>query len=347
MSLDLPTVWFALTGLIFTIYFFLDGFDFGVGILQPFLARTEEQRRALIGTVGPFWAANEVWVILAATVIFAAFPRWYGALLTGMYPLFALILLALIGRGLAFEYRAEVDHVRWRVFWDVTSFITNLLPAFIWGLIMANMVRGLPLGEGARFSGSPLEVFNAFGLLGGLATLSLFVLHGATYLLLRLHTGSVLHARARRAALTWGALATVFVLAFVYVGFVQQGLFNALGYSEWLFPAAAAANLGLVWLALTQRRDGLAFAATGLTIVFSTATIFISLFPNVLPSTLNRAFTLTVQGSASEPYTLYLLTWVGVIFLPLIIGYQAWNYYVFRQRVQERDREIPGGGSGD
>lgn len=345
--MDLPTLWFALTGLIFTIYFFLDGFDFGVGVLQPFLARNEAQRRALIGTVGPFWAANEVWVILAAGVLFAAFPLWYGALMTGLYPLFALILLALIGRGVAFEYRAEVDHVRWRVFWDVTSFITNLLPAFLWGVIMANMVRGLPIGEGARFQGSPLDAFNLFSVLGGLSTLSLFVLHGATYLLLRLHTGGTLHARARRAALTWGAVATALVLAFVYVGFIHTGLFATLGLSEWLFPLGAAVNLGLIWLALTLRRDGLAFAATGLTIVFSTATIFLSLYPAALPSTLGEGYTLTVQAAASEPYTLRLLSWVSLAFLPLIIGYQAWNYYVFRQRVQERDDKIPGGGSGD
>lgn len=347
MTADLPTVWFGLTALTFTIYFFLDGFDFGVGILQPFLARNEAQRRALIGTVGPFWAANEVWVILAASVIFAAFPLWYGALLTALYPLFALILLALIGRGVAFEYRSEVDHVRWRLFWDATSFVTNLLPAFLWGVIMSNMVRGLPLGVGGRFEGHVLGAFDLFTVLGGLATLSLFVLHGATYLLLRLHRDGTLYLRARRAALLWGAAATVLVLAFVYVGFVRSGVFNSLGLSQWLFPAAAALNLGLVWLALTLRRDGLAFASTGLTVVFSTATIFLSLYPNVLPSTLGETYTLTVRNSASEPYTLRLLSWVSLIFLPLIIGYQAWNYYVFRQRVQERDQAIPGGGSGD
>ncbi|WP_082505969.1 cytochrome d ubiquinol oxidase subunit II [Deinococcus sp. Leaf326] len=335
MNIDLPTLWFGVVALTFTIYFFLEGFDFGVGLLQPFLARREAERRAMIGTVGPFWAANEVWIILAAGVIFAAFPVWYGALMTSLYPLFALILLALIGRGVAFEYRAEIDHRRWRLFWDVTSFICNALPAFLWGVIMTNMVRGLPIGAGARFQGTPLDAFDLFSLLGGLATLSLFVLHGATFLLLRLETGSELYTRARAAALSFGAAATVLVLLFVYVGFVREELFNSFGYAEWIFPVAAALNLGLIWLALTLKRDALAFIATGLTIVASTATIFLSLLPNVLPSTLGDAYTLTVQNSASEPYTLRLLTWVGVIFLPLIIGYQAWNYYVFRQRVTE------------
>lgn len=340
---DLPTLWFVLTAAIFAIYFFLDGFDFGVGALQPFLARTEAERRALIRTVGPFWAANEVWVILAAGVIFAAFPHWYGTLMTALYPEFALILLALIGRGVAFEYRAEINHRRWRTFWDATSFVTNLLPAFLWGAIMANMVRGLPIDASGRFDGSLLYSVNTFSVLGGLATLSLFILHGATYLLLRLDDNDVLHGRARRAALIWGAVASALVLAFVYQGFIRTGLFGTFGLQEWLFPLAAAVNLGLIWLALTLKRDTLAFAATGLTIVFSTATIFGSLYPNVLPSTLGNAYNLTVQNTASEPYTLRLLTWVGAAFLPLIIGYQAWNFYVFRQRIRAHDEKIPGG----
>jgi len=331
----LPLVWFILVAATFTIYFFLEGFDFGVDLLRPFLARNEAQRKALIGTIGPFWDGNEVWVILAAGAIFAAFPTWYGALLTSMYPLFALILLALIGRGVAFEFRAQVDDRRWRVFWDVTSFIGSLLPAFLWGVIMANMVRGLPLAAAGRYVGGSFDFFDAFSILGGLATLALFVLHGATFLLLRLHTGTELHTRAHRAALTWGAFATVLVLGFVYLGFVRDELFRSFGLSSWLFPAGAAVNLALVWLALTLRRDRLSFIATSLTILFSTATIFLSLYPNVLPSTLDPSFNLTIQNSASAPYTLRLMSWVGLIFLPLVIGYQAWNYYVFRQRVKE------------
>lgn len=333
MSLDL--LWFIVVAAIFTIYFFLEGFDFGVDLLRPFMARNEAQRKAMIGTIGPFWDGNEVWMILAAGAIFAAFPAWYGALLTSMYPLFALILLALIGRGVAFEFRAQVDDPRWRVFWDITSFIGSVIPAFFWGVIMANMVRGLPLNEAGDYVGRPFAFFDLFSILGGLATLALFVLHGATFLLLRLHNSSVLHARARRAALTWGAVATVLVLGFVYLGFVREELFRNFGFSSWLFPVAAALNLGLVWLALTLKRDGLSFAATSLTILFSTVTIFASLFPNVLPSTLGEQFNLTIANSASQPYNLYVLTWVGVIFLPLVIGYQVWNYYVFRQRVKE------------
>lgn len=336
-GVDLPTLWLFLVGLTFTIYFFLDGFTFGEGMLQPFLAKNERERRAMIGTVGPFWAANEVWIILGAGAIFAAFPYWYGTLMTALYPMFTLVLLSLIGRGVAFEYRGELNNRRWRVFWDVTHFVTNLLPAFLWGMIMANMVRGLPIGASGRYQGGVAEAFSLFTVLGGLATLSLFVLHGATFLLLRLEKSDVLYARARRAALLFGAGATVLVLAFVYMGFVQERLFDNFGFSSWLFPAGAALNLLLIWLALTLKRDSLAFIATTLTIAFSTATIFFNLFPVVMPSTLGEAYHLTVENSASEPYTLRLMTYASLVFLPLILAYQGWNFWVFRNRVTGRD----------
>jgi cytochrome bd ubiquinol oxidase subunit II len=162
------------------------------------------------------------------------------------------------------------------------------------------------------------------------------MLHGANFLLLRLHEDTALHARARRAALIWGALATVAILAFVVAGYVVEGLFENFGVLPWAFPVAAGATLASIWLALVLRRHTIAFVMSGLTIVFSTVTIFIALFTRkvVLPSTLDPGFSLTLAGSASQQYTLELMTWVGGIFLPLIIGYQVWNYYVFRERIR-------------
>lgn len=338
--MDLPALWFWIVAGCFTLYFFLEGFDFGVDLLRPFIAKSEAERRALIGTIGPFWDGNEVWVILAASLIFATFPQWFGALLTGMYPLFALILLSLLGRGVAFEFRHQVDNRFWRVFWDFTSFAGSLIPAFLWGVIMANLVRGLPIGESGRYQGTGFSFFDAFSLLGGLATLLLFMLHGATFLLLRLHKGDALHARARQAALFWGALATAATLGFVYFGYVRNELFKNFGLSSWLFPVLAALTLGSIWYALTRKLDLLGFLASGLTIAFSALTVFLGLFPNVLPSTLDPAFTLTIRNSVSQPYTLELMNIVGLVFLPLIIGYQGWNYYVFRQRVQVDKGEL-------
>lgn len=333
MFSDLPTLWLFLIGLTFTIYFFLDGFTFGTGLLQPFLAREEKDRKALLDSVGPFWAANEVWIILGAGAIFAAFPLWYGTLMTSLYPMFTLILLSLIGRGVAFEYRGELNKPWWRTFWDITSFVTNLLPAFLWGMIMANMVQGLPIGEAGRYQGTLADSFSVFALLGGLATLSLFILHGATFLLLRINKDTDLYQRVRKAAFGFGALATVLVLLFVYQGFIQTELFTSFGLASWIFPVGAGLNLVLIWLALTLKRNAFAFFATALTIVFSTATIFVSLYPNVMPSTLGETFSLTVQNSASEPYTLRLMGYACLIFLPLIIAYQGWNFWVFRKRV--------------
>jgi cytochrome bd ubiquinol oxidase subunit II len=332
----LVTLWFWLIALTFTLYFFLEGFDFGVDILRPLLARTEAEERALTGTIGPFWDGNEVWVIAAAGVMFSTFPVWYGALFSGMYPVFVVVLLCLLLRGVAFEFRNQVDQQRWRDFWDWMSFGGSVLPAFLWGVVMAELIEGLSLDGNRAVVGGLGEVFTPFSLLGGLGTLLLFVLHGANFLLLRLHKDTVLYTRARTAALRWGALATVAILAFVVTGYVVQGLFTSFGLATWLFPVAAAATLASIWLALVKRRDGLAFTMSGLTIVFSTVTIFIALFTRgvVLPSTLDPAFSLTLAGSASQHYTLVLMTIVGGIFLPLIIGYQLWNYYVFRERIR-------------
>jgi cytochrome d ubiquinol oxidase subunit II len=334
--MSLIDLWFWLIAVTFTLYFFLEGFDFGVDMLRPLLAKTDAEERALTGTIGPFWDGNEVWVLAAAGVMFSTFPVWYGALFSGMYPVFVVILLALLLRGVSFEYRNQVDQQRWRDFWDWMSFLGSVIPSFLWGVVMAKLIEGLSLDAERRVVGGLGELFTPFSLLGGLGTLLLFMLHGANFLLLRLHKDTVLYHRARRAALVWGALATVAILAFVVMGYVVEGLFESFGFLPWVFPLAAAATLASIWLALVRHRDALAFAMSGLTIAFSTVTIFIALYTRdvVLPSTLDPAFSLTLQGSASQPYTLFLLTIVGGIFLPLIIGYQIWNYYVFRARIR-------------
>ena len=334
--MDLVTLWFWLIALTFTLYFFLEGFDFGVDALRPALAKNEAEERALTGTIGPFWDGNEVWVIAAAGVMFSTFPIWYGALFSGLYPVFVVILLCLLLRGVSFEYRNQVDQQRWRNFWDWVAFGGSVVPSFLWGLVMAKIIEGLPIGSDQRVRGGLEEAFTPFSIAGGFATLLLFVLHGANFLLLRLHTDTPLYARARRAAIGWGALATVAILVFVIQGYVTEGLFENFGVLPWIFPVAAFLTLASIFVALVLRRDVLAFVMSGLTILFATVTVFIALYTRgvVLPSTIDPAFSLTLRGSASQPYTLELMTVVGGIFLPLIIGYQIWNYYVFRERVR-------------
>ena len=334
--MDLVTLWFWLVALAFVLYFFLEGFDFGVDILRPLLAKTEAEERALTGTIGPFWDGNEVWVIAAAGLMFSTFPVWYGALFSGMYPVFVVILLALLLRGVSFEYRNQVDSKRWRDVWDWMSCAGSVIPSFLWGVVMAKIIEGLPINGDQRVVGGLGELFTPFSLVGGLATLLLFMLHGANFLLLRLHTDTVLYDRARVAALRWGALATVAILAFVTMGYVTEGLFESFGLLPYAFPVAAFATLASIWLALSRRRDVLAFTMSGLTVVFATVTVFLALFTRgeVLPSTLDPAFSLTLEGTASQPYTLQLMTYVGGVFLPLILGYQVWNYHVFRERIR-------------
>jgi cytochrome bd ubiquinol oxidase subunit II len=340
--MDLVTLWFWLIALTFVLYFFLEGFDFGVDALRPQLATTEAEERALTGTISPFWDGNEVWVIAAAGIMFSTFPVWYGALFSGLYPVFVVILLALLLRGVSFEYRNQLDRRRWRNFWDWMSFLGSVLPSFLWGVVMAKIIEGMPVGPDERVGGGLGEIFTPFSIAGGMATLLLFVLHGANFLLLRLHRDTSLYERARRAAFLWGALATVAILVFVIQGYVTEGLFENFGVVPWLFPVAAFATLASIWLALVLRRDVLAFAMSGLTIVFATLTVFVALYTRgvVLPSTIDPALSLTLQGTASQPYTLMLMTWVGAIFLPLIIGYQVWNYYVFRERVRPAEGSL-------
>ena len=334
--MDLVDLWFWLIALTFTLYFFLEGFDFGVDVLRPLLATNEAEEKALTGTIGPFWDGNEVWVIAAAGLMFSTFPVWYGAVFSGLYPVFIAILLALLLRGVSFEYRNQVDSQRWRDVWDWASCAGSAVPSFLWGVVMAKLIEGLPVNADERVEGGLSEIFTPFALVGGCATLLLFMLHGANFLLLRLHTDTPLYDRARTAALRWGALATVAILVFVVMGYVTEDLFEDFGVLPWAFPVAAFATLASIWAALTARKDVLAFTMSGATIVFATVTVIVALFARgeVLPSTLDPAFSLTLDGSASQPYTLELMTWVGGIFLPLIIGYQIWNYYVFRERVR-------------
>jgi cytochrome bd ubiquinol oxidase subunit II len=324
--MELTTVWFILIAVLWTGYFVLEGFDFGVGTLLPFLGRDDGERRVLINTIGPVWDGNEVWLITAGGATFAAFPLWYASLFSGFYLALLLILVALIIRGVSFEFRSKVESGRWRRTWDLAIFAGSALPALLWGVAFANIVRGVPLNAAHVFTGNLLTLLNPYALLGGLATLTLFTLHGAIFLTLRT-TGDV-RARARTAAI-WLAAATVAVAAgFLAATQVAHGRLA----TDILAAAAAAALLGAV-TAIIRAAEGWAFTGTALTIVLAVATLFGDLWPNVLPSTTNPAFSLTVHNASSSHYTLMVMTWVAVIFTPVVLAYQAWTYWVFRHRL--------------
>ncbi len=318
--MDLPTIWFVAIAGLWTGYLVLEGFDFGVGLLIPTVGRDERGRRVMLNAIGPVWDGNEVWLITAIGAMFAAFPAWYAGFLSGFYVPVLLIVLALVLRGVAFEYRGKVDSPVWRRRWDAAIVVGSAVPAFGWGLVLANSVRGVELGADGVVRSGLADLLNPYALLGGLAVLALSALHGALFLGLR--TDGPVRVRARAAA---GRIAVVALPAVV-------------GFVAWTAGTTAAAVVAALLLgavaAAARRREGWAFAATAAATVAVAVVVFTALYPAPLPSLLSPAFDLTVPGAASAPYTLGVLSVIGAVFLPLVLAYQAWSYWVFRQRVR-------------
>ena len=331
MPFDLNTLWFLLIAILFTGFFFLEGFDYGVGILLPFAAKNDQERRMTINTIGPHWDGNEVWLITAGGAIFAAFPHWYATLFSGFYLALFLILFALIIRGVAFEFRSKDDNLLWRKTWDMAIFVGSFLPALLWGVAFGNIVRGVPIDESMTYTGTFFTLLNPFALLGGLVTLTLFTLHGALFLSLK--TDGVILERVK-ALLMWLWVPTVvLILAFVGFSFIETDLFTGFNVVQGIGLGVAVVALLAVGGMLMQKRYGLAFIGTGLTIVGVVAFLFGGLFPRVMPSSLGSQFDLTIYNAASSPYTLQVMSIVALIFVPLVLMYQGWTYWVFRKRV--------------
>ncbi|WP_410809238.1 cytochrome d ubiquinol oxidase subunit II [Micromonospora sp. 067-2] len=324
--MELTTIWFLLVAVLFTGYFILEGFDFGVGMLLPVLGRDDRERRVLINTIGPVWDGNEVWLITAAGAMFAAYPEWYATLFSGFYLPLLLILLALIARGVAFEYRHKRPEASWKRRWDTAIVVGSLLPAFLWGVVFANILRGVPLDADHEYVGGLLDLLHPYALLGGATTLALFATHGAVFLALKT-TGDI-RKRAGSLAVRLGVGAAVLTVAFLAwtlsIRSSAAAVVLAVGAALALLGGLAAAQV---------RREGWAFAGTAVAIGLAVATLFAALFPNVLPSTLDAAGTLTATNAASTPYTLKIMTWVAVIFTPIVLAYQGWTYWVFRKRI--------------
>ncbi|WP_028476203.1 cytochrome d ubiquinol oxidase subunit II [Nocardia sp. CNY236] len=335
--MSLQEFWFVLIGVLFTGYFVLEGFDFGVGMLMPILGKGSDTRRRLVlNTIGPVWDANEVWLLTAGGAMFAAFPEWYASLFSGFYLALLVLLVALILRVCAIEYRGKIDDPRWRARCDIGIGIGSWIPALAWGWVFANVVHGVPLDEHKEFAGSVADLFGPYAVVGGLATGLLFALHGAMFLALK--TGGEVRADARRTArLLLGP--TVVVVG----GF---GLWTQLAYGTgWTWIPLALAVLGSITAAVADiaRRDGWAFTGTTVTVAAVTALLFGSLFPNVLPSTLDAAFDLTVYNASSTPYTLTVMSWAAVVVTPVVLVYQGWTYWVFRKRITVEQIPAPAG----
>lgn len=329
--MDLNTIWFILIAVLFAGFFLLEGFDYGVGILLPFLGKNDDERRLIINAIGPFWDGNEVWMLTAGGAMFAAFPQWYATLFSGFYIALLLMLLALILRGVSFEYRSKDESPKWRNRWDWAIFIGSFLPALLWGVAMTNIVRGVPIDENMNFVGSFFGLLNPFALLGGLTAVAIFILHGAVFLALKV--GEPVKTRAHNTAQKLWLVSVILLVLFVAMGYMTTDLFKGLGPNPG--PIAVIAALALLaagWL-LREERLGWTFVMTALTIVATTFTAFIGLYPNVMPSTLNPDWSLTIYNASSSPYTLKIMTFVALIFTPIVLIYQGWTYWKFRERL--------------
>lgn len=331
MTMSLNSFWFLLITILWVGYFVLEGFDFGVGMILRNVSKSQAERRAVITTLGPLWDGNEVWLLVAGGATFAAFPEWYATLFSGFYlPLF-LILIALIVRGVAFEYRSKHGDAQWRNRWDWAIVVSSTIPALLWGVAFANIVRGVPLEKSAKgvveYTGGFFNLLNPFALLGGLVTLTVFATHGAMFLALK--TDGSVRERANRLVLKLGGTATVLAVVFLAWTCAMADFNGAVvGLSA---LAAVSWLLALNWHRMG--REGYAFLFSSLTLAFTVLTLFKALYPNVMPSSVDPAASLNIFNASSTPYTLKVMTYVAVALTPVVLLYQGWTYWIFRKRI--------------
>ena len=323
--MELTTVWFLLIAVLWTGYLVLEGFDFGVGMLLPVLGRGDRERRVMINTIGPVWDGNEVWLLTAGGATFAAFPEWYATMFSGFYLPLLLILLALIVRVVAFEWRGKIDDDRWRSWADGALVVGAWVPAVLWGVAFGNLVRGVALDADHAYVGTFADLLNPFALLGGATTALLFLTHGAVFLALK--TEGEIRDRAGRLAARLAPIALAVAAAFA--------IWTQVAYSvPWTWAAVVLAAAALVFVvgATRVRREGVAFLASSLAIVAAVVLIFGSLYPDVMPAH-DPANSMTVENASSTDYTLTIMTWVAVVLTPVVLLYQGWTYWVFRRRL--------------
>ncbi len=329
--MQLVPFWFIVIAVLWTGFFVLEGFDFGVGMLHSLAGQDEPARRAAINTIGPLWDGNEVWLIVAAAAMFAAFPGWYATAFSGFYLLMVLLLASLIVRGVAFEYRGKRDAVRWLRTWDVLLTAGSVAAPFLIGVILGDMLHGLPINSHQEYTGSFWDLLQPYALFTGVTLVLICLLHGATFLSLK--TTGDMRVRSGRLARQVAPVTAAAVVAFAIWTHVTSRSTFFLNPVELL---AVLAALAAVWL-IYDHREGFAFAATTVTMAASIVAFFTGLYPNVMVSSTNAADNLTVHNTASGAYSLKVMTVVVVIFLPVVLAYQTWTYYVFRRRVSARE----------
>jgi len=326
----LQTLWFILIAVLWIGFHFLEGFDFGVGMLLPFLGKKDEERRAIINSIGPVWDGNEVWLLTAGGATFAAFPHWYATLFSGFYLALFLLLVGLILRGIAFEYRSKDSNPKWRSLFDWMIAIGSFLAALLLGAAFANLARGVPINADMMFTGNLFTLLNPYGLLGGITTVAIFLLHGANFLGLKLE--GKLRDRVNTFAKKLWIAASILYLAlgvFTYAaGFWARGVIN-----PGIVPITAVVVLLVSGYFINNKMEGWAFIMTASNIVLTQITFFTMTFPNVMLSSTDPAFSLTIYNTSSSQYTLTVMSVIALIFVPIVLAYQGWTYYMFRKRI--------------
>ena len=326
----LQTLWYVLIAILWIGFFFLEGFDFGVGMLLPFLGKKDEERRAIINTIGSTWDGNEVWLLTAGGATFAAFPHWYATMFSGFYLALFLLLVGLIMRGVSFEYRSKDPNPKWRHTFDWMIAVGSFLASLLLGAAFANLARGVPINENMMFTGNLFTLLNPYGLLGGVTTVFIFLLHGANFLGLKLQDD--LRERVNIAAKRIWIITTVLYIILAASTYIA-GFWARNRIDPGVVPVAAVAALLVAGYFVNQKREGWAFIMGALNIVLTQVTFFGMNFPNVMISTTNPAYNLTIYNASSSQYTLTVMSIIALIFVPIVLAYQGWSYYMFRKRI--------------
>ncbi|MGN2274221.1 cytochrome d ubiquinol oxidase subunit II [Priestia megaterium] len=332
---SLNEFWYLLVSILFVGFIFLEGFDFGIGMVSRFLGRNDLERRVFINTIGPFWDANEVWLISAIGAMFAAFPNWYATLLSGSYVLFVLLLLSLIGRGVAFEFRGKVEKQAWKNAWDWVIFFGSLFPPLIFGILFSALMKGLPVESNMQMNAGFSDIVNLYTITGGVTLTMLCLWHGLIFATIR--TMDDIRDRSRKVAMKLLPVNALLLLIFSGMTFFETDLFsNHSRLMLYTFFIGIFVYL-LAGFFLTRKKDGWAFAMSGLILILSISSIFAGLFPTVLVSSINESYSLTIHNAASGNYSLKIMSYAAIALLPFVLGYQIWSYYVFRKRVDHKE----------
>jgi cytochrome d ubiquinol oxidase subunit II len=334
----LQTLWFILIAILWIGFFFLEGFDFGVGMLLPFLGKKDEERRAIINTIGSVWDGNEVWLLTAGGATFAAFPHWYATMFSGFYLALFLLLVGLILRGISFEYRSKDSNPAWRNRFDWMIATGSFMASLLLGAAFANLARGVPIDENMMYTGNLFTLLNPYGLIGGLTTVVVFILHGANFLGLKLD-GELRERVLQLSKKIYIAAAAITTLLLVATYFYTD-ISTKLGINPGVTPIASYVALLVTIYFINRKMEGWAFIMTALHIVLTQITFFTLMFPRVMISSTNPAYSLTIYNASSSQYTLTVMSVVALIFVPIVLAYQGWTYYMFRKRITAEKQSL-------